>query len=142
MKTVQQVLEGKKHRLLAISPDATVYDALELMAQQDVGALVVLDGERLAGIFSERDYARKIILFGKSSKDTLVREIMTDKVLCVRLEQTVDQCMALMTDKRVRHLPVLDHKKVVGVISIGDVVKEVISEQQFVISQLETYIHS
>lgn len=142
MKTVQQVLEGKRHRLLAISPDATVYDALELMARHDVGALVVLDGERLAGIFSERDYARKVILFGKSSKDTLVREIMTDKVLCVRLEQTVDQCMALMTDKRVRHLPVLDHKKVVGVISIGDVVKEVISEQQFVISQLETYIHS
>ena len=141
MKTVQQMLEGKTHRLLSISPGATVYDALELMAKQDVGALVVLDGERLAGIFSERDYARKVILFGKSSKETLVREIMTDKVLCVRPDQTVDQCMALMTDKRVRHLPVLDHKKVIGVISIGDVVKEVISEQQFVIEQLEQYIH-
>jgi len=142
MKTVQQLLEGKTHKLLSIAPDATVYDALKTMADKDVGALVVLDGERLAGIFSERDYARKIILFGKSSKETLVREIMTQKVLCVRPEQTVDQCMALMTDKRVRHLPVLDHKKVIGVISIGDVVKEVISEQQYVISQLENYIHS
>jgi CBS domain-containing protein len=141
MKTVQQMLEGKTQRLLSISPDATVYDALDLMARHDVGALVVLDGERLAGIFSERDYARKVILFGKSSRETLVREIMTDKVLCVRPDQSVDQCMALMTDKRVRHLPVLDHKKVIGVISIGDVVKEVISEQQFVIEQLEQYIH-
>jgi len=141
MKTVQQMLEGKKNRLLSVSPEATVYDALGMMAQHDVGALVVLDGERLEGIFSERDYARKVILFGKSSRETLVREIMTDKVLCVRPEQTVDQCMALMTDKHVRHLPVLDHKKVIGVISIGDVVKEVISEQQFVIEQLEQYIH-
>jgi CBS domain-containing protein len=142
MKTVEQMLEGKTHRLLSISPDATVYDALQTMAEHEVGALVVLDGERLAGIFSERDYARKVILFGKSSKETLVREIMTDKVLCVRPDQTVDQCMALMTDKRVRHLPVLDHKKVIGVISIGDVVKEVISEQRFMIEQLENYIHS
>ena len=141
MKTVEQMLEGKKYRLLSVAPEATVYDALDLMAQHDVGALIVLDGERLVGIFSERDYARKVILFGKSSKETLVREIMTDKVLCVRPEQSVDQCMALMTDKRVRHLPVLDHKKVIGVISIGDVVKEVISEQQFVIEQLEQYIH-
>jgi CBS domain-containing protein len=136
------MLEGKPRRLLWIAPDATVIDALKMMAENEVGALIVLDGERLVGIFSERDYARKVILVGKSSKDTLVREIMTDKVLCVRPEQTVDQCMALMTDKRVRHLPVLDHKKVIGVISIGDVVKEVISEQQFVISQLEHYIHS
>ena len=141
-KTVQQVLEGKTHRLLSISPDATVFDALVLMARHDIGSLVVLDAERLAGIFSERDYARKITLLGKSSKDTLVREIMTDKVLCVRPDQTMDQCMALMTEKRVRHIPVLDHKKVIGVISIGDVVKEVISEQQLVIEQLEHYIHS
>ena len=142
MKTVAQMLEGKAQRLLSVPPEATVYDALQLMAQADVGALVVLDGERLAGIFSERDYARKVILFGKSSKETLVREIMTEKVLCVRPDQTVDQCMALMTDKRVRHLPVLDHKRVTGVISIGDVVKEVISEQRFMIEQLENYIHS
>jgi CBS domain-containing protein len=142
MKTVEQMLEGKAQRLLCVPPEATVYDALQLMAQADVGALVVLDGERLAGIFSERDYARKVILFGKSSKETLVREIMTEKVLCVRPDQTVDQCMALMTDKRVRHLPVLDHKRVTGVISIGDVVKEFISEQRFMIEQLEHYIHS
>ncbi len=142
MKTVEQMLEGKGQRLLSVAPGATVNDALKQMAEHEVGALVVLDGDRLVGIFSERDYARKVILFGKSSKETLVREIMTDKVLCVRPDQTVDQCMALMTDKRVRHLPVLDHKKVTGVISIGDVVKEVISEQRFMIEQLENYIHS
>jgi CBS domain-containing protein len=141
MKTVRQIIEAKAHKVLSVSPDATVYDALMLMAERDVGALVVMDGEHLVGIFSERDYARKVILFGKASKDTTVREIMTDKVLCVRPEQTMDQCMALMTDKRVRHLPVLDHKHVIGVISIGDVVKEVISEQQFLIEQLEQYIH-
>jgi CBS domain-containing protein len=142
MKTVEQMLEGKAQRLLSVAPDETVYDALKMMAEHEVGALIVLDGERLVGIFSERDYARKVILFGKASKETLVREIMTDRVLCVRPDQTVDQCMALMTDKRVRHLPVLDHKKVIGVISIGDVVKEVISEQRFMIEQLENYIHS
>ena len=141
MKTVRQIIESKAHKVLCISPDATVYDALKLMAEYDVGALVVMDGDRLVGIFSERDYARKVILHGKASRDTSVREIMTDKVLCVRPEQTMDQCMALMTDKRVRHLPVLDHKHVIGVISIGDVVKEVISEQQFMIEQLEQYIH-
>lgn len=142
MKTVRQILGGKSFGVLSISPTATVYSALQLMAQHDIGALVVLDGDRLVGIFSERDYARKVILHGKSSKETAVREIMTGQVLCVRPEQSVDQCMALMTQKRVRHLPVLDHKKVIGVISIGDVVKEVISEQQFVIEQLEHYIHS
>jgi len=140
--TVQQVLGNKTHRLISISPDASVYEALSLMAENNIGSLVVIDGERLAGIFSERDYARQIILLGKASKDTRVREIMTQKVLCVRPEHTVDQCMALMTEKRVRHLPVVDHKKVVGVISIGDVVKVVISEQQMVIEQLEQYIHS
>ncbi|MEO8444419.1 MAG: CBS domain-containing protein [Gammaproteobacteria bacterium] len=141
-KTVQQVLASKAHRLLAIGPDASVFEALTLMAEHDIGSLVVLDGERLAGIFSERDYARQIVLLGKTSRDTRVRDIMTHKVLCVNPDQTVDQCMALMTAKRVRHLPVLDHKKVIGVISIGDVVKEVISEQQTMIEQLEQYIHS
>jgi CBS domain-containing protein len=140
--TVQQVLGRKTHRLLSISPDSTVFEALTLMAEHDIGSLIVLDGERLVGIFSERDYARQIILLGKSSKETRVRDIMTQKVLCVRPDQTVDQCMALMTEKRVRHLPVLDHKKVIGVVSIGDVVKVVISEQQHVIEQLEQYIHS
>ena len=117
-------------------------DALRLMAEKEVGALVVLENERLAGIFSERDYARKVILHGKSSKDTPVREIMTAKVVYVRPEQSVEECMALMTDKRIRHLPVLQDQRVIGVISIGDVVKEVISEQRFVIEQLEQYIHS
>jgi len=140
--TVQQVLGNKSHQLISISPDASVFDALSVMAENNIGSLVVIDGERLAGIFSERDYARQVILVGKSSKDTRVRDIMTHKVLCVRPEHTVDQCMALMTEKRVRHLPVVDHKKVVGVISIGDVVKVVISEQQMVIEQLEQYIHS
>jgi CBS domain-containing protein len=142
MKTVRQIIAGKQVKLLSIPPDAIVYDALKMMAEHEVGALVVLDGGHLVGIFSERDYARKVILHGKSSKETLVREIMTPRVLCVRPEQTVDECMALMTDKRVRHLPVLERKQVIGVISIGDVVKEVISEQRFVIEQLEQYIHS
>jgi CBS domain-containing protein len=142
MKTVKEILEAKAHNLLSISPQASVLDALKLMAEKDIGALVVLDNESLAGIFSERDYARKVILHGKSSKATLVSEIMTHKVVCVRPDQSVEECMALMTDKRIRHLPVLENQKVIGVISIGDVVKEVISEQRFVIEQLEHYIHS
>ena len=142
MKTVKEILQAKPQKVLSISPDASVLDALKLMAEKEVGALVVLEGQRLAGIFSERDYARKVILHGKSSKDTAVREIMTPKVVCVKPEQSVEECMALMTDKRVRHLPVLQDKIVIGVISIGDVVKEVISEQKFMIEQLEHYIHS
>ncbi len=141
MATVRQIIDAKQQKVLSVSPDATVYDALERMAKYEVGALVVMDGDQLAGIFSERDYARKVILHGKSSRDTLVREIMTAKVVCVGPDYTTDPCMALMTDKRVRHLPVLEHKRVVGVVSIGDVVKEVISEQRFVIEQLEQYIH-
>jgi CBS domain-containing protein len=142
MKTVNEMVQAKTHRVLSISPNASVLDALQVMADHEVGALVVLDGERLAGIFSERDYARKVILHGKASRDTAVHEIMTHKVVCVRPEQTVEECMALMTDKRIRHLPVLREKKVIGVISIGDVVKEVISEQRATIEQLEQYIHS
>jgi CBS domain-containing protein len=142
MKTVKEILEAKPQKVLSISPQATVLDALKAMADYEIGALVVLDGERLAGIFSERDYARKVILHGKASKDTPVHEIMTHKVVCVRPEQSVEECMALMTDKRIRHLPVLQDKKVIGVISIGDVVKEVISEQRLMIEQLEHYIHS
>ncbi len=141
MKNVGQILEEKGLHLLSVSPDATVFEALGVMAEKNVGALVVLEGERLAGIFSERDYARKIILLGKASKETLVREIMTAKVLCVGPAQSIEECMALMTEKRIRHLPVLDHKKVIGVISIGDVIKEVISEQKYIIAQLESYIH-
>jgi len=142
MKTVKEILQAKPQGVLSIWPNATVLDALKMMADYESGALVVLDGDRLSGIFSERDYARKVILQGKASKDTAVAEIMTHKVVCVRPEQSVEECMALMTDKRIRHLPVLEDKKVIGVISIGDVVKEVISEQRFVIEQLEQYIHS
>ena len=142
MKTVQQLLESKRHSVVSVSPGATVLEALKVMAEKEIGAVVVLDDEHLVGIFSERDYARKVVLQGKASKDTPVREIMTEKVVCVRPEQTVDDCMSLMTDKRIRHLPVLEHKKVIGVISIGDVVKEMLSEKEFVIKQLESYIHN
>jgi CBS domain-containing protein len=141
-KTVAQVLGRKPQRVLAVAPDATVFEALTMLAEHDVGALVVLDGERLAGIFSERDYARQVALQGKTSRDTRVREIMTAKVVCVRPDQSVDDCMALMTARHIRHLPVLDHKKVIGVVSIGDVVKELLTEQQLMIEQLEQYIHS
>ena len=143
MKTVEQALKGKAGTVLSVQPDASVLDALKTMALKDVGALVVLDAEgALAGIFSERDYARKVILFGKASKDTKVREVMTERVVCVRPDNTIDDCMSLMTDKRIRHLPVLDQGRVVGVISIGDAVKEKIAEQQFMIQQLEQYIAS
>ena len=139
MKTVRQMLHGKSP-LLSIPPTATVYDALDVMARHDVGALVVLDEGRLAGMFSERDYARKVILQGKTSKHLAVSEIMTPRVLCVGPDDSVEACMALMTDGRVRHLPVVDAGSVVGVVSIGDVVKTLLHEQQFVISQLERYI--
>jgi CBS domain-containing protein len=142
MRNVQQLLENKHYRLLSISPTASVLDALRQMAEKEVGALVVLDGEKLVGIFSERDYARKIILFGKSSHDTAVGEIMTASVVCVRPTQSADECMALMTGRRVRHLPVLSEDKVIGVISIGDVVKEMIDDQRRTIEQLEQYIKS
>jgi CBS domain-containing protein len=142
MRNVQQLLENKPYRLLTITPTASVLDALRVMAEKEIGALMVLDGEKLAGIFSERDYARKIILFGKSSHDTAVSEIMTTSVVCVGPEQSADECMALMTGRRVRHLPVLSDDKVVGVISIGDVVKEVIDDQKRTIEQLEQYIKS
>ena len=142
MKTVQQLLESKRHSLISVVPSATVLEALKVMAEKEIGAVVVLEDGHLIGIFSERDYARKVVLQGKASKDTPVREIMTDKVVCVRPEQTIEDCMGLMTDKRIRHLPVLEHKKVIGVISIGDVVKEMLSEKEFVIKQLESYIHN
>ena len=142
MTTVRQILESKTHGLLSIPPDASVFDALRKMADHDVGALVVLDEGRLVGVFSERDYARKIILSGKSSRATQVRKILMEEVPCVRRDNTVDECMALMTDKRVRHVPVLEGDQVVGIVSIGDLVKEKMSHQQFVIDELEHYIHS
>jgi CBS domain-containing protein len=141
MKTVAQMLQSKPSRIISIAPDSTVLDALKLLAEMDVGAVLVMDGPRLAGIFSERDYARKVALKGKSSGDTPVSEVMTRQVVCVTPARTNEECMALMTDRRVRHLPVMDKDRVLGVLSIGDLVKDMISEQQFIINQLEHYIH-
>ena len=142
MKTVKQLVEEKSHKLLSIAPSMSVFEALQKMAEFDVGALVILDEGRLVGIFSERDYARKLILHGKSSKETRVEEIMTTRVVCIGPNRSAEECMALMTDKRVRHLPVLEDKKVVAVISIGDVVREMIEDQKHTIEQLEQYIMS
>ena len=141
MKTLKQLLSDKQRPLAVVAPADTVFHALSVMAQNDVGALLVLDGERLVGIFSERDYARKIILQGKSSKETQVREIMSDRVVYVTPSATLDECMALMTQKHFRHLPILnDDQSVAGIISIGDLVMETISSQQFLIAELERYI--
>ena len=141
MRTLKLLLAGKQRPPVVVAPIDTVYHALSLMAQHDIGALLVLDGEKLVGIFSERDYARKIMLHGKSSKETLVREIMSDRVAYVTPATTLDECMALMTERRFRHLPVLSEAgEVLGVISIGDLVKETISNQQMIISELERYI--
>ena len=140
MNTIRQLLQTKGHDLWSARPDTSVYDALQLMDEHSIGALLVLDGDDLVGIFSERDYARKVVLKGKTSRGTTIGEIMSRRVSCVRTDQTIEECMALMTDRRIRHLPVLEDEKLVGVISIGDVVKAVISEQEFVIEQLENYI--
>lgn len=142
MKSVRQLLQAKGATIFSITPEASVFSALKLMAEKDVGALLVVSGGRLAGIITERDYARKVILFGKSSHDMLVREIMTEKVVTVQPEQSVEDCMGLMTARRVRHLPVMDGDKLLGLLSIGDLVKEVIAEQEQTIRQLESYIHS
>jgi CBS domain-containing protein len=141
MKTLKQLLEAKGGNVYSIMPDARVFDALKLMADKSVGALIVMEGGRLAGIISERDYARKVILHGKSSHDLQVRDIMTSKVISVHPGQTVEECMALMTEKRIRHLPVTEGELLIGVLSIGDLVKEVIAEQRQTIEQLESYIH-
>lgn len=140
MKTVREILAGKGRDIWSIQPDATVFEALQAMADNDVGALVVLDGETVAGVLSERDYARKVILHGRSSKELKVKEIMSSKVYFVKPEQNIEDCMALFTNKRVRHLPVLENDKLTGVISIGDVVKAVIAEQEYTIRHLENYI--
>ena len=141
MKTLRQLLEAKGREVYSIAPDARVFDALRLMADKSVGALIVMEGGRIAGILSERDYARKVILHGKSSHDIQVRDIMTSKIITVHPGQTVEECMALMTEKRIRHLPVTEGERLIGVLSIGDLVKEVIAEQQQTIRQLESYIH-
>jgi CBS domain-containing protein len=134
------ILESKGHTVWSVSPTDTVLHALSVLAEHEIGAVLVLDGEKLAGVLTERDYARKVVLTGRSSKDSQVRDVMTSHVVCVAPDRSVDECMALMTDKRLRHLPVVDHKRVVGIISIGDLVKATIADQEFTITQLQSYI--
>jgi CBS domain-containing protein len=140
MRLIREVLQLKGSEVWTTTPDTPVYEALKLMAEKEVGALVVVDNGQVVGILSERDYARKVILKGKTSMETPVRDIMTSRVFYVQPEQTIEECMALMTDKRVRHLPVLSGDQLTGIISIGDVVKEIISEQKVYIRDLENYI--
>ena len=143
MEMVRQLLKKKGHHTWSIGPDASVYEALELMSRKEIGALIVLDpreGTRIVGVISERDYARNVILKGRLSKDTRVREIMTTRIIHAHPDHSVQECMELMTEKRVRHLPVLEEGSLLGVISIGDLVKSIMSEQQFMIEQLEHYI--
>jgi CBS domain-containing protein len=141
MKSVAQVLKSKPGQTVeTVTPSTSVFDAIKLMAAKNIGALLVLEDQKIAGIITERDYARKIVLMGRSSKETPVRDIMTFPVMVVRPEQTNEECMALMTDSRLRHLPVVDQGKLIGLISIGDLVKDIISEQKFIIEQLEHYI--
>ena len=141
MKTLQQLLDNKKHKsVISIAPHRPVFDALVVLAEYKIGALLVLDGDKLVGIFSERDYAREIILKGKSSKTTPISEVMSSNVLTVKPSNTVEQAMNIMSDKHIRHLPVLEGEKVIGMLSIGDLVKETIEYQQTLIKQLESYI--
>ncbi|AZN36974.1 CBS domain-containing protein [Iodobacter ciconiae] len=143
MKTARQLLAEKAiDNILSVTPQASVYQALQVLAEKNIGALLVIEENHLVGIFSERDYARKVILMGKTSAGTSVSEIMTRKLLCVPPSATIDECMTIMSEKRIRHLPVLDGDKVLGVLSIGDLVREIIEEQKFTIAQLEQYIHS
>jgi len=140
MKTVRDILKVKGTDVWCVDPDATVFDALQRMAEKEVGALVVTEGAQVVGLISERDYARKVILHGRASPTTLVREIMTSHVVYTHIEQSIEECMALVTEKRIRHLPVMAEGKLVGVVSIGDLVKSIISDQQFMIEQLVRYI--
>ncbi len=140
MKTVADLLKGKKNVVWSVSPENSVHDALQLMADKDIGAVLVMEGKDLLGIFSERDYARRILLQGRRSKETPVRDVMTDEVVCIIPERTVEECMALMTEHHIRHLPVVIQNEIQGVISVGDIVHAVIGEKEFMIQQLETYI--
>ena len=140
MRTAHDILKIKGHTVWSVQPTDTVLAALGVMAEHDIGAVLVLDGKMLIGILTERDYARKVVLAGRSSKDSQVKDVMTAHLVCVSPARSVDECMALMTEKRTRHLPVLDHKRVIGVISIGDLVKETIADQEFTITQLQSYI--
>ncbi|WP_275096601.1 CBS domain-containing protein [Sedimenticola hydrogenitrophicus] len=138
---VENLLAEKDGQIWSITPDATVYEALVLMDQKDIGALLVMQGHKLIGILSERDYARKIIIKGKSSKETLVREVMTTEVCYVDKKTNMDECLAIMTEKHIRHLPVMENNRLIGLVSIGDVVKSIISEQEIVIDDLYNYIN-
>ena len=141
MKSAAQILKSKPQQTVeSVTPSTSVFDAVKLMAEKNIGALLVMEDLKIAGMVTERDYARKIILMGRSSKETLVRDIMTSPVMYVRPDQTNEECMALMTDSRVRHLPVVDKGELIGLISIGDLVKDIIFEQKFIIEQLEQYI--
>jgi CBS domain-containing protein len=141
MTTAAQVLRSKADKTIhTTTPSASVFDAVKLMAEKNIGSLLVMEGRAVVGLITERDYARKIVLMARSSKETPVRDIMTSPVMYVRPDQTSEECMALMTENRVRHLPVMDDGTLIGVISIGDLVKDVISEQKFIIQQLEHYI--
>jgi len=140
MATVRQILDAKGHDVATIGPDDTVYDAIKKMADRNIGSLVVTEGDKIAGIITERHYARNVVLKGKTSPDTLVKDIMSTRVVCAWPDQSVEECMAVMTDKSVRHLPVLENKHLAGLVSIGDLVKSIISHQKFTIEQLERYI--
>lgn len=141
MKRVNEMLDEKGYDVWSIDKGECVFDAIKLMAEKEIGALIVMDGERVAGILSERDYTRKVILMGRTSQQTLIEEIMTREVVSVRPGETVKECMTLMTDRRIRHLPVMDEGRLVGMLSIGDLVKAIIADQQFTIEQLEGYIN-
>ena len=142
MHRVHHIIADKGRDVWSIDPDASVYDAIEVMAEKNVGALVVIENDKLAGIISERDYARKVILEGKASKETAVRDIMVTKVICVRPDQSIDDCMSIMTEKRIRHLPVMHEGQLGGMITLGDVVKCIIADQKYEIDELQHYIHS
>lgn len=140
MQNVSDILAFKGDQVCSVTPDATVFEALTLMSEKNIGSVIVLDEDKLVGILTERIYARKVALENKVSKDILVKEIMATRVLCVNPNRSVEECMALMSDKGIRHLPVVDHKKVIGMISIGDLVKAIIHDQKILIDQLQNYI--
>ncbi len=142
MRTVRHLLEAKNPEVFAIGPDVPVIEAVRLMAEKGIGAVLVMQGGRLAGILSERDYARKVVLQGRASSDTPVRDIMTADVVCVGIDDTAERCMQIVTERRIRHLPVVDRDAVLGVVSIGDLVKAVIEDQQHELDQLQRYIAS
>lgn len=142
MKLAKEILGSKGSEIWSVDPDSSVLDALKLMADKEIGAVLVMSGEKLVGILSERDYARKVVLEGKTSRDSKVADVMTRRVLCAPPDRTVDECFALMTEKRARHIPIVEKKHVIGLVSIGDLVKEVIAEQQFEIERLQQYADS